>query len=97
MPPEEPSVEEPTDPGDRQAQEQFLDEAFGDVIVTASRYAQSPLDSPSSVTVITADDIRMSGAHHVADILRRVVGVDVAEMSAGVALPRHPRLPTAPW
>ncbi|MCB9662522.1 MAG: TonB-dependent receptor [Alphaproteobacteria bacterium] len=64
--------------------EGFLTDAYERVIVTASRYSQDPLDAPSSITVITSDDIRMSGAVHVADILRRAVGVDVTSMTAGV-------------
>ncbi len=58
--------------------------AYDSMIVTASRYAQDPLDSPASITVLTAEDLHRSGAVNVMDALRRVVGVDVMSMSAGV-------------
>ncbi len=61
----------------------FQEEAYGRVVVTASRVGQDPLDSPSTVTVLTADDIRLSGATDLPDLLRRVVGVDVMSLSSG--------------
>lgn len=61
----------------------FLDQAYERIVITASRVGQEPLDSPSTVTVLTADDIRLSGAVNVPDLLRRVVGVDVMSLSAG--------------
>jgi outer membrane receptor protein involved in Fe transport len=61
----------------------FVSDAYERVVVTASRYGQAPLDSPSTISVITSDAIRMSGAIDVSDLLRRVAGVDVMSMSAG--------------
>lgn len=61
----------------------FLGDAYERVVVTASRYGQEPLDSPSTVSIISAEDIRMSGAIALEDVLRRVVGVDVMALSAG--------------
>ena len=58
------------------------EDAYRRVVVTASRYGQDPLDAPSSVTVLTADDIRASGATNIPDLLRQVVGVDVMQLSA---------------
>lgn len=55
---------------------------FADQTVSASRYGQSLLDAPATVSVITADDIRLSGASTIPDVLRRVVGVDVMQLSA---------------
>ncbi|MFT4621789.1 MAG: outer membrane receptor for ferrienterochelin and colicin [Myxococcota bacterium] len=63
----------------------FLTDAYDRVVVTASRVGQDPLDSPSTLSVITADDIRLSGAVELADVLRRVVGVDLMQLSAGYA------------
>lgn len=60
----------------------LLSDAYERVVVTASRYGQSPLDSPSTITVLTEDDIRLSGATSIPEVLRRVVGVDVMELSA---------------
>ncbi len=60
----------------------LLDDAYQRVVVTASRYGQDPLESPSTVTILTAEDIRLSGAATIADVLRRVAGVDVMTLSA---------------
>lgn len=57
------------------------DEAYRDVVVTASRRAQSPLEAPNAVTILTEEDIRLSGARTIPDLLRRVPGVDVMAMS----------------
>lgn len=72
----------PAEPG--AAREGLLTDAYDQVVVTASRYGQDPLDSPSAVTVLTGDDLRHSGAVNLADALRRAVGVDVMAMSQGV-------------
>ena len=56
-------------------------ELYEEVVVTASRRAQSPLDAPNAVTIITAEDIRLSGARSIPDVLRRVPGMDVMAMS----------------
>lgn len=74
----------PVTTGAAPPKEAFLTDAYEKVVVTASRYGQDPLDSPSSITVLTQEDIRLSGAVHIADVLRRVVGVDVMAMSSGV-------------
>lgn len=60
-----------------------LDEVYRRVVVTASRTGQDPLDSPSTVTVLTAEDIRLSGALDVPDLLRRVAGVEVMAPTSG--------------
>ena len=64
------------------AEDEALEGAYQRLVYTASRTAQSPLDSPSTIAVLTADDIRMSGATNVPDLLRRVAGVDVMQLSA---------------
>ncbi|MEM6368490.1 MAG: TonB-dependent receptor [Myxococcota bacterium] len=56
-------------------------EVYEDVVITASRRAESPLDAPNAVTILTAEDIRLSGARALPDLLRRVPGVDVMAMS----------------
>lgn len=60
----------------------LMSDAYQRVVVTASRYGQDPLDSPSTIAVITDQDIRLSGATTVPDLLRRVAGVDVMALSA---------------
>ncbi len=58
------------------------DEAgYEEVVVTASRREQSPLDAPNAVTVLTDEDIRLSGARSIPELLRRVPGMDVMAMS----------------
>lgn len=54
-------------------------------VVTAARHEQPINTVPYAVTVITADDIRRSGARSVPDALRLAAGVDVAELSYGNA------------
>ena len=52
-------------------------------VVTASKAEQSPLDSPSSTFIITAQDIRLSGIDDVQELLQRVPGIDSAQLTAG--------------
>ncbi len=54
-------------------------------VVTASRRAQSSLEAPNATTVITAEDIRLSGASSLVELLRRVPGADVMELGVGSA------------
>ena len=54
---------------------------FEEQIVTAGVRASSESKAPASLTVIGEDEIRMSGAATIPEILRRVPGVDVAEMN----------------
>lgn len=61
----------------------LIDEAYERVVVTASRYGQSPLDAPSTVTILTGEDLRQSGATNLPEVLRRVAGVDVMELASG--------------
>lgn len=58
------------------------DAAYEEVVVTASRREQSPLDAPNAVTIISEEDIRLSGARNIPDLLRRVPGMDVMAMTA---------------
>jgi iron complex outermembrane receptor protein len=46
-------------------------------VVSASRYEQSLSDAPSSVTIITDQDIKYYGYKTLADVLRDVEGLDV--------------------
>ncbi len=54
-----------------------LDDIYDAQLYSASRYSQSPLDAPSATHVITRDEIRMTGMSNIAEILRRVPGMDV--------------------
>ncbi len=61
----------------------LIEDAYTRIVVTASRYGQEPIDSPSAVTVLTEEDIRLSGATSVPDLLRQVVGVDAMSLASG--------------
>lgn len=50
-------------------------------VTSAARKAQQVGDTPSAVFVITNDDIRRSGATHIADALRLAPGVQVARIN----------------
>ncbi|MEL6341855.1 MAG: TonB-dependent receptor [Myxococcota bacterium] len=78
----DPGVDRPEGAEGEEILEEFLSEAYERVVVTASRYGQSPLDSPSTISVITAQDIRTSGATNIPDLLRRAVGVEVMSLAA---------------
>ncbi|MEZ5461416.1 TonB-dependent receptor domain-containing protein [Dokdonella sp.] len=49
-----------------------------DVIVTATRFAQTIDDTLADVSVITREDIEISGTRDISDLLRLQAGVDVA-------------------
>ena len=55
------------------------------VVVTASRREQKITTVPYAMSVITAEDLRWSGARSIPDALRLVPGVDVADLSFGSA------------
>jgi iron complex outermembrane receptor protein len=55
------------------------------VVVTATRRAQRVTSVPYAMSVITAEDIRRSGARSIPDALRLVPGVDVADLTYGNA------------
>ena len=61
----------------------MITDAYDRSVVTASRRGQDPLDSPSTLTVVTQEDIRLSGVTTITDLMRRVVGVDIAQMGGG--------------
>ncbi len=58
-------------------------EELGDVVVTtASKTPEELLASPAAAFVLTADDIRRSGATSLPELLRTVPGVDVARIDS---------------
>src|SRR6185436_14127809 len=58
-------------------------DVYEETVITASRGAQSPLDSPNSTTIITRQDIRLSGQTRIPELLRRVAGMDVMQITGG--------------
>ena len=61
----------------------LVEDLFERVVVTASRYGQDPLDAPTAITVLTAEDIALSSATSVPELLARVPGLDVMQLTAG--------------
>ena len=59
------------------------EDVFAESIVTASKGTQSPLDAPSSTSIITEQDIRLSGITKIPELLRRLAGVDIMEVTGG--------------
>ncbi len=55
------------------------------VVVTPTRHEQKITNVPYAISVVTADDIRASGARSIPDALRLVPGVDVAQITSGNA------------
>jgi iron complex outermembrane receptor protein len=58
------------------------EEVFEETVVTASKAAQSPLDAPASTSIITEQDIRLSGITKIPELLRRLAGVDIMETTS---------------
>lgn len=56
-------------------------DAFEEQVVTASRGAQSVLDAANSISIITEQDIRLSGITKVPELLRRLAGVDLMQVT----------------
>ena len=55
------------------------------IVVTAARREQEVTRVPYAISVITAEDIRRSGARNIPDALRLVPGVDVADLTYGAS------------
>ncbi len=81
-----PTVSASAKPGDPESA--TVDEGavpYEERVVTASRRAQSSLEAPNATTVITAEDIRLSGATSLPELMRRVPGADVMALGVGSA------------
>ena len=59
------------------------EDVFQETVVTASRGATTALDSPNSTAIITRQDIQLSGITRIPELLRRVAGMDVMQMTGG--------------
>jgi iron complex outermembrane receptor protein len=73
--PPAPAVETPAEDDELMDEFAFLEEAA--VVESAARHKQEIGMSPSSITVITREDIEASGAETIGDLLRMVPGMDV--------------------
>lgn len=58
-------------------------ETYEESVVSSARAAQSPLDAPNSTTIITAQDLRLSGVTDPGVSLRRVAGVSLMQTDPG--------------
>ncbi len=58
-------------------------DTYEESVVSSARAAQSPLDAPNSTTIITAQDLWLSGNQLPARSLRRVAGVSLLETDPG--------------
>lgn len=59
------------------------EDPFAESIVTASKGTQSPVDASSSTSIITEQDIRLSGITKIPELLRRLAGVDIMQVTGG--------------
>ena len=75
-------TEDLVDPKVLEAKQQDI---YEDVVVSASRQITTPADAPAGITLITADEIRLSGVTNLPDLLRRVPGMSVLTMGSGNA------------
>ncbi|MBS2018761.1 MAG: TonB-dependent receptor plug domain-containing protein, partial [Deltaproteobacteria bacterium] len=57
------------------------EDVFAESIVTASRGTQSPVDAPNSTSIITEQDIRLSGITKIPELLRRLAGLDIMQVT----------------
>ena len=57
------------------------EDVFAESIVSATKGAQSPVDAPASTSVITEQDIRLSGITKIPELLRRLAGLDIMEVT----------------
>lgn len=57
------------------------EDVFAESVVSATKGAQSPLDAPASISVITEQDIRLSGITKIPELVRRLAGVDIMEVT----------------
>ena len=56
---------------------------YQEQVVSATSFAQNPLDAPNSTTNITRQDIRLTGITQIGELLRRVAGVQVMTTAPG--------------
>ncbi|HJN74474.1 MAG TPA: porin family protein [Myxococcota bacterium] len=78
-------IEEPTtvEPESLALEGALVEDLYARVVVTASRYGQDPLEAPAAITILTAEDIAMSSATSVPELLARIPGVDALSLTAG--------------
>jgi len=73
-------TEDVLDPSALEAKEKDI---YEDVVVSASRQVTTPANAPAGITLISADEIRLSGATNLPDLLRRVPGMSILTTTSG--------------
>ena len=58
----------------------FAVEQLSPVVVSATRSAQSTVTTPSSITIITSEDIENSGARHIAEVLNTQASIQLNDL-----------------
>lgn len=56
---------------------------LGNIVTSVSKRPEDPFRSAAAITAITQEDIRLSGATHIAEVLRMVPGLNVARADSG--------------
>mgnify|MGYP003155280030 CR=1 FL=1 len=65
------------------AADEFTDEnTFEEVVVTGSRIKRGNLNTPTPVTVLDSDALKVSGTNNIADLLREVPSVGLSGISS---------------
>ncbi|MEZ4392556.1 MAG: TonB-dependent receptor [Polyangiales bacterium] len=82
LPARRPGAARAPSPARADAPQDARDGTYDEQVVSATLSAQSPLDAPNAITIITQQDIRLSGLTNVPELLRRAVGVDVMSLDA---------------
>lgn len=57
-------------------------ESLGNIVTSVSKKPEDSFRSPAAIYVITNEDIKLSGATHIAEALRGVPGLDVARFDS---------------
>ena len=70
---------------DSNALEAKNQDIYEEVVVSASRQVTTPANAPAGITLISADEIRLSGATNLPDLLRRVPGMSILTTTSGHA------------
>ncbi|MEO0437762.1 MAG: TonB-dependent receptor [Pseudomonadota bacterium] len=68
--------------GNKELFELSLDELLDVEVVSVSKRAESIFDAPAAIFVVTAEDIRRSGAMNIPEALRLAPGIDVAQIDS---------------
>ena len=58
-------------------------EQLGSIVISVSKKPEDSFKAAAAITVISQEDIKLSGATHVAEVLRMVPGLQVARSDAG--------------